>query len=173
MSISKMNSQAAYWIDKLKLIKHPEGGYFREIYRSSEQIPGNSLPERFSGPRSFCTSIYYLLEGNDFSGFHRLSSDEIWHFYTGSSLAIHSINPQGILSQILLGNDFENGEVFQAVIPAGCWFAAKPNDPESFILIGCTVAPGFDFNDFELGSRGELIKKFPQYKQLIERFTRG
>jgi predicted cupin superfamily sugar epimerase len=163
---------AAYWIEKLNLIEHPEGGYFREIYRSEETIPGEHLPERFTGPRAFSTSIYYLLEGNDFSSFHRLRSDEIWHFYTGGSLTIYIINSQGVLSQIFLGPNFDIGEVFQAVVPAGCWFAAQPNHIRSFTLVGCTVAPGFDFADFELGGRGELIKKFPQHKTIIEKFTR-
>lgn len=168
-----MNPQtAAYWIDKLKLTKHPEGGYFREIYRSSGQIPGDSLPEQFGGPRSFSTSIYYLLEGDDFSSFHRLKADEIWNFYAGGSLTIYIINSQGVLSQIFLGSNYDNGEVFQAVVPAGSWFAAQPNHIHSFTLVGCIVAPGFDFADFELGSRGKLIKKFPQHKTIIEKYTR-
>lgn len=163
---------AAYWIEKLNLIEHLEGGYFREIYRSAETTPGEHLPQRFKGPRAFSTSIYYLLEGNDFSSFHRLKADEIWHFYSGCPLTIFSINSQGILSQIFLGNDLSAGEVFQAVVPARSWFAAAPNDPDSYTLVGCTVSPGFEMEDFELGKRGTLAKQFPQHKKLIERFTR-
>lgn len=168
-----MRRDASYWIEKFKLIEHPEGGYYREIYRSGEQIPAASLPQRYRGPRAFSTSIYFLLKGEDFSTFHRLHSDEIWHFYAGGSLTVYSINPHGVLSQILLGDDFENGEVFQAVIPQGSWFAAQPNEAQSFSLIGCTVAPGFDFQDFEIGERGALIKLFPQHREIISRFTRG
>ncbi|RMI12862.1 MAG: cupin domain-containing protein [Calditrichaeota bacterium] len=166
------NRDAAFWIDRLKLIKHPEGGYFREIYRSGERIPGEALPERFSGSRPFCTSIYFLITGEDFSRFHRLQADEIWHLYAGSSLTIYAINPQGILSQILLGEDIEAGEVFQAVVPAGSWFAARPNDPGGYSLVGCTVAPGFEYGDFELGNREALIRQFPQHSRLIEELTR-
>jgi len=163
---------AAYWIEKLNLIEHPEGGYFREIYRSAEAIQGEHLPKRFTGPRAFSTSIYYLLEGDDFSSFHRLKADEVWHFYSGCPLTIYSINLQGILSQIILGSDLAQGEVFQAVVPAGSWFAATPNESHSYTLAGCAVSPGFEMDDFELGKRGALVKKFPQHKQLIERFTR-
>lgn len=163
---------AAYWIEKLNLIEHPEGGYFREIYRSAETIPGEHLPERFTGPRAFSTSIYYLLEGDDFSSFHRLKADEIWNFYAGGSLTIYIINTQGVLSRMFLGSNYDNGEVFQAVVPAGSWFAAQPNHIRSFTLVGCIVAPGFDFADFELGGRGDLIKKFPQHKTIIEKYTR-
>ncbi len=167
-----MDRNAAYWIEKFKLIEHREGGCYREIYRSGEQIPAGSLPPRYKGPRVFSTAIYYLLKGEDFSAFHRLHSDEIWHFYTGSSLTIYSINPHGVLSQVLLGNDFESGEVFQAVIPLGSWFAAQPIEVHSFSLVGCTVSPGFDIGDFEMGERGELIKLFPQHREIITRFTR-
>lgn len=163
---------AAYWIEKLSLMEHPEGGYFREIYRSAESNPGEYLPERFKGPRAFSTSIYYLLEGSDFSSFHRLKADEVWHFYSGCPLTIYSINPQGILSQIILGNDLAGGEVFQAVVPAGSWFAAASNDSHSYTLVGCTVSPGFDMDDFELGDRGELVKQFPQHRRIIEQLTR-
>jgi predicted cupin superfamily sugar epimerase len=167
-----MKKTAAYWIEKLNLVEHAEGGYYREIYRSSETIAADHLPDRYDGSRSFSTSIYYLLKGSDFSAFHRLRSDEIWHFYTGSSLTIYLINQQGVLSQILLGTNFDNGEVFQAVISAGCWFAVRINNPESFSLAGCTIAPGFDFNDFEIGDRGGLIKLFPQHRMIIEQLTR-
>ncbi|RMF60538.1 MAG: cupin domain-containing protein [Calditrichaeota bacterium] len=164
---------AGYWIDILKLQPHPEGGYYREIYRSNEIVKKEHLPERFNGDRCLATSIYFLLEGNDFSSFHRLKSDEIWNFYTGSSLTIYSIHPNGILTQIFLGDDYEAGEVFQAVVPAGCWFAARVNVSNSYSLVGCTVAPGFEFDDFELGKREQLLKQFPQHQQLIRQFTRG
>ena len=168
-----MKKNAAYWIDKFKMIRHEEGGYFVEIYRSPEEISGEHLPERFGGQRAFSTWIYFLIHGDDFSAFHQLKADEIWHFYAGSALTIYSINPQGILSQIVLGEDFENGEVFQAVVPAGCWFGARINKPDSHALVGCTMAPGFDFADFKMGD-GEVLKKhFPQHATIIDQLTRG
>ncbi len=167
-----MNKTATYWIEHLTLTRHPEGGYFREIYRSPEVIPKSCLPNRFGGERSFCTSIYFLLEGADFSAFHRLNGDELWHFYTGAPLTIYCIHSDGVLSQIFLGEDFESGELFQAVVPAGAWFAARVSREDAFALVGCTVAPGFDFSDFELGKRGELIDQFPQHRELIEQLTR-
>ena len=103
-----MNKDAAYWIEKFKLMRHEEGGFFREIYRSTDEIAEAHLPERFNGPRALSTSIYFLINEDDFSAFHQLKADEVWHFYTGDTLTIYAINPQGILSQILLGEDFEN-----------------------------------------------------------------
>lgn len=163
---------AHFWIEKLNLIRHEEGGYFREIYRSAESIPGEYLPGHFRGARPLGTSIYFLLEGMQISVLHRLKADEIWHFYTGNSLTIFAINPQGVLSQIFLGPDIENGEVFQAVVPAGYWFGAKLNRKNTFALVGCTMAPGFDYADFEIGERGELLKQFPQHRRIIEMLTR-
>ncbi|MDY6934056.1 MAG: cupin domain-containing protein [Spirochaetota bacterium] len=162
---------AAYWIEKLNLRKHPEGGYYRETYRSDELIDKRALPERFLGERSLSTAIYFLLSDNEFSAFHRLKSDELWHYYTGSSITIHTIDENGIYSCIKLGNDFENNEVFQATVRAGDWMGASLNHPPSFSLVGCTVSPGFDFNDFEMGSRTGLIKLFPQHRLLIEQLT--
>jgi len=164
---------ADYWIKKLSLIRHEEGGYYREIYRSPRQVPQSCLPERFSGPRPFGTSIYFLLENEQISAMHRLQADEIWHFYTGGSLTIYIINPQGICSHIFLGDDFENGEVYQAMVPAGSWFGAKLNKTDTYALVGCTMTPGFDYSDFELGNRGVLIKKFPQHREIIEMLTHG
>jgi len=167
-----MTQNAAYWIQKLQLSEHPEGGYFKETYRSDEFIDGGHLPERFTGARSLSTAIYFLLEGTQFSAFHRIKSDELWHFYTGSSLTLYVIDPKGSLSQIKLGSDFENGEVFQAVVKAGCWFGAVVNDPTSYSLVGCTVAPGFDFRDFELGERQKLLAWYPEHKVAIEKLTK-
>jgi predicted cupin superfamily sugar epimerase len=163
---------AQYWIGKLQLIKHPEGGYYREVYRSNEFVHKKNLPDRYSSFRSFSTSIYFLLEGSEFSSFHRLKSDEIWHFYEGSAIHVLMIFPNGEFKRIVLGQDFESNQVYQAVIPKGCWFAAQVNDPESFSLVGCTVSPGFDFEDFEMGKKGELLKLFPQHEALITTFTR-
>ncbi len=164
-----MNSK--YWIEKLSLQKHPEGGFYKEIYRSNEFISKNSLPDRFDGDRCFSTSIYFLLEKNDFSAFHRIKSEEIWHFYQGYSLTIYTIDDYGCLKSYKLGNNPENDEVFQLVIPRNTWFAAMLNKQDSFALVGCTVSPGFNFNDFELAEKELLINIFPQHKKIIEKLT--
>ena len=164
---------AKYWIHKLQLEPHPEGGYFRQTYKAGLTLEASALPFSFSGPRVASTAIYFLLEGENFSAFHRLRSDEMWHFYAGSTLKIHVIGPEGEYSSILLGRDAERGEVFQAVVKAGCWFASHVGDWKSWALVGCTVAPGFEYEDFEMGKRDELIKVYPRYRSLIERLTRA
>ena len=118
------------------------------------------------------TAIYFLLEGKDFSAFHRLRSDELWHFYAGGSLVVHVIEENGPYSEIQLGSDPEAAEVLQAAVKAGCWFASRLKDSQSFALVGCTVAPGFDFEDFELAKRDELVTRYPEHRQLIHRLTR-
>jgi uncharacterized protein len=168
-----MTKNAAYWIEKLGLEPHPEGGYFRQGYRAELILAKESLSGSFAGSRPVSTAIYFLLDGKDFSAFHRLRSDEIWHFYTGGRVSVHVIDDDGVLSEIRLGSDAEAGEVFQATVKAGCWFASELQDNKSFGLVGCTVAPGFDFEDFELAKREELARGFPQHRQLIERLTRG
>jgi len=166
------NKDSKYWIEKLQLQRHPEGGYFKEIYRSDEIIKKESLPERYSDERNFSTSIYFLLEKNDVSLFHRLKSDEIWHFYSGTSLTLYIIDKNGFLKKIVVGDNPDNGEVLQTVIKNGNWFAAKVNNPDSYSLIGCTVSPGFSFNDFELAKREDLIKLFPDHSDIIKMFTK-
>lgn len=160
---------AQYWIDRLGLERHPEGGYFRETYRAEEIISRSCLPGRYSGDRSFSTAIYFLLTGDDVSRLHRIKSDEIWHFYSGSSLNIHIIDGEGISFTITLGNNIERGECFQTVVRAGCWFGATVTEWSSYSLVGCTVSPGFDFNDFELGQKDVLMKKYPQHGYIIDR----
>jgi len=162
---------AQFYIESLNLEKHPEGGYFKETYRDQGQIPETALPDGFDGPRSFSTSIYFLLPGEEISAFHRIKSDEIWHYHTGAAIRIHVIDPDGNYATLLVGKDPGNNEAFQQVVPAGCWFAAECTDPRSFSLAGCTVAPGFDFIDFELPNRQTLVDLFPQHQTIIERFT--
>jgi predicted cupin superfamily sugar epimerase len=167
-----MGQDAAYWIEKLGLERHPEGGYYRQTYRADLLLARESLPAEFRGPRAASTAIYFLLDGEDFSAFHRLRSDELWHFYVGGSLVVHVIEKNGQYSEIQLGSDPEAGEVFQAVVKAGCWFASRLRDSRSFALVGCTVAPGFDFEDFELAKREELLGRYPQHRQVIQSLTR-
>lgn len=168
-----MTNPAQYWIDKLGLVPHPEGGYYRETYRSSLSIAREALPPQFSGPRLVSTAIYFLLEGENFSAFHRLHSDEMWHFYAGSALLVYVMEEDGRCSEIPIGNNPEAGEELQAVVKAGCWFASRVRDPDSFALVGCTVAPGFDFEDFEMGKRSELVSLYPLHRRLIEQLTRS
>jgi len=164
--------EAKYWIEKLQLEAHPEGGYFRQTYRSEVSIAQEALPAGFAGARAASTAIYFLLEEENFSAFHRLRSDEVWHFYAGDPLVVHVIEPEGNYSSILLGCDLEAGQVLQGVVRAGCWFASHVADWNSFSVVGCTVAPGFEFDDFELGKRAELVATYPQHRELIQRLTR-
>ena len=162
-----------YWVSAFDMQPHPEGGYFAETYRSTEVIPQSGLPERFSGPRSFGTAIYFLLESHHFSALHRIQADEVWHFYAGGPLNVYVIAPDGELSIIRLGNNPENGEVFQAVVPAGCWFGSRPATGTDYSLVGCTVAPGFDFADFELARRADLLTLYPQHRDIISELANG
>lgn len=163
---------AAYWVDKYTMQAHPEGGYFAETYRSTEQIPHSALPERFTGARAFGTAIYFLLESHHISALHRIEADELWHFYTGGTLEVFVIHPAtGELEVIRLGSNPEAGEVFQAMVPAGAWFGSKPAEGSAYSLVGCTVAPGFDFAGFELAERQALMADFPQHRQVIEMLT--
>ncbi len=153
-----------------RLLPHPEGGYYKETYRSAEQVNKECLPEGFEGPRSLSTAIYFLLTKGNFSAFHRILSDECWHFYQGASLHVYVISPDGKLEIIRLGNDPFAGEVFQAIVPAGCWFASESTG--DFSLVGCTVSPGFDFRDFELAFADELTNLYPQHDATIRRLCR-
>jgi predicted cupin superfamily sugar epimerase len=167
-----MRPNADYWINKLLLTPHVEGGAFREVYRSSLSVPGNCLPVLFQGDRNICTSIYFLLAQGQFSAFHRIASDELWHFYYGDPLLIHEINHGGMLITHRLGSDPEKGETFQAVIKAGSWFASIPATDCEYSLVGCTVSPGFDFSEFELAEREALSGRYPAHARLIETLTR-
>ena len=167
-----MHDDTRYWIDKLDMAEHPEGGYFAPAYRSREQIRRECLPDRFPGDRSSVSCIYYLLEKDGFSAFHRLKSVEIWNFYAGSPLILHILDEYGDLQNRRLGRNIWEGELLQTVIEPGCWFGAIPEGPEEFSLIGCTVVPGFDYDDFEIASRKNLVECYPRHREIIERLTR-
>lgn len=164
-------SAAAGWIAALALAPHPEGGWFRETYRASDVLPRAHLPARFGGPRAVSTAIYFLLRRGEFSALHRIRSDEIWHLYAGGPLGLTLLYPDGRATRLRLGTDVTRGDAPQAVVPAGCWYGAWLEDGAPFALTGGTVAPGFDFEDFELGTRRELLARFPQHRALIEPLT--
>jgi uncharacterized protein len=169
--VTDSKKDAKYWIQKLRLEPHPEGGFYRQTYKAELILPRAALPG-FSGDRAACTAIYFLLEGENFSAFHRLRSDEIWHFYAGGGLAVHVIAGDGAYSQMLLGGDADAGEQLQVVVKAECWFASEMRDRRSWAVVGCTVAPAFDFEDFEMAKREELARQYPQRREIIRRLTR-
>ena len=140
---------AADWVKALNLQPHPEGGYFRETYRSAHS-----------------TAIYFLLERGQISALHRIASDEAWHFYAGSPLTVFVIHPDGQREDIHLGTSS-----FQAVVPGGCWFGARVDDGGDYALVGCTVAPAFEFEDFELGTRANLVSQFPRHRDILAQLT--
>ncbi len=160
-------------IDHYNLLPHPEGGFYRQTYVAEENIPQAALPHRFDGNRKFSTAIYFLLPHGVFSAFHRIKSDEVWHFYKGCAVNIHVIHPNGDYELMKLGNNFGEDESFQLVVPANAWFASEPmSSPGEYALVGCTVSPGFDFADFELAKADILIEEHPNHEQLIRSFTR-
>lgn len=165
-----MNKSAEYWIEKLGLEQHPEGGFYKETYRSKDRIHESKLPDRYKSSRVFGTSIYFLLTKESKSMFHRLNSDEIWHFHVGGAAQIHFISPTGEAFSKIIGSDLDSDQQLQVVIPKHHWFAAEVTQGD-FILVGCTVSPGFEFQDFELAKRDELIELFPSQTVIIQRFT--
>jgi predicted cupin superfamily sugar epimerase len=163
---------AALWVERLKMVAHPEGGYYTETYRSTETIARDHLPERFGGDRAFSTAILFLLRSGEFSALHRIKQDEVWHHYDGAGLTIHVIDRSDVYSTICLGSVIEKGQSPQAVVTAGCLFGTTVDDTDSYALTGCTVAPGFEFDDFEMPDRAVLLEQYPQHKAIIEKLTR-
>lgn len=164
---------AQAWIDHLHLEPHPEGGYYRELYRSDATLPASALADRFDGPRDAAALIYFLLPGDAVSALHRIRQDELWHFLAGAPLTLHQIAPDGTLGRQVLGRAVTTGQRLQAVVPAGHWFGATVSDPNGYALVGCTTAPAFDFADFELAERSVLVERFPQHQDIIEALTPG
>ena len=163
---------ASYWIEKLNLVEHTEGGFFAPVFRAPEYIDSHGLPARFKGNRTIVSSIYYLLQRGQFSAFHRLKSFEIWSFLGGDPLVIYILNPFGGLTEKRLGPNFDRGESFLAAIEPGNWFAAEQRGPAEFTLLGCMVAPGFEYEDMEIAGRDRLLAKYPEHREIIERLAR-
>ncbi len=154
-------------IHKLKLESHPEGGWYKEVYRSDMIIENDGLPDSFEGNRNALTSIYYLLCNKQFSSFHRIKSPETWYFHEGMPMVIHILDSSGNYKQVLLSNN--NDGDLQFTVEPGCWFAAEIKESYGYSLVSCAVAPGFDFKDFELANSAELQNEFPKYKDLVQR----
>lgn len=150
---------------------HPEGGYYFEYYRDAGVIPKSVLPDRFKGDRNYSTNIWFLLPEGKKSNLHRIPADESWHFYLGGPLTVLQISPKGKVEKIILGQNIKSGEKLTHVVPAGYWFGSYPNPGTPYSFVGCTVAPGFDFADFEMGKREELLKQYPNAKKEIEFLT--
>jgi predicted cupin superfamily sugar epimerase len=158
-------------IRRFELKPHPEGGFFSETYRSAERV---ARTDGSAQTRSASTAIYYLLCDGAHSAWHRIKSDELWHFHAGEPLLVHVLDEAGALVTHRLGNALTHADaVFQAVVPAGLWFAAECADPSTFALVGCTVAPGFEFSEFELADVGALKARYPRHAALIERLGPG
>lgn len=145
-------------IEQYQMQAHPEGGYFKETYRCEEIINNRNLS----------TAIYFLLKNGDKSHFHRIKSDELWHFYIGGPLKVVEIDLEGNLIETVLGKNILKGQVLQYCVKAGHWFGSTPLEKTEFSFVGCTVAPGFDFKDFELAKADELISQYPQHQSIIK-----
>jgi uncharacterized protein len=166
--IKHMHS-AEFWVEHLNLQAHPEGGFFRETYRSNKLLAPESLSLEFLSARNVSTAIYFLLRSKDRSVFHRIKSDELWHYHAGGSLTLYVLEDKGI-KQYRLGPDPRAGQQFQVVVPANHWFGAIV-DAGDYVLSSCTVAPGFAFEDFEMASRDQLLDKFPEHTDTIIKLT--
>jgi uncharacterized protein len=157
-------------VKKLALTAHPEGGYYKEVYRSTHCLRGATL-DSFDGDRNLSTAIYFMLEQGQKSVFHRIKSDEIWHHYLGQGLEIVELHEDGQVKITVLGKDILAGELLQYVVPAGVWFGARLAPNGRYALAGCTVAPGFDFGDFEMADRADLVRRHPNQKHIITMLT--
>jgi predicted cupin superfamily sugar epimerase len=159
-------------IEALQLQPHPEGGFYKEIYRAGESLAASALPERYGAQRSIATAIYYLLTPGTFSTMHRVRSDEVFHFYLGDAVEQLRLFPDGHSEIIMLGSDIMQGQQIQSVVSHGVWQGARVRNGGRFALLGATVSPGFDFADYEEGTAAELCASFPSRKELISALTR-
>ncbi len=161
-----MQNELKQLIDHYQMEVHPEGGWFKETYRSDVEIKNANEDKR-----QILTSIYFLLTDENISKFHTIQSDELWYYHSGSALTVHCISPNGTYRQLKIGPNFKAGEQFQAIVPKGTIFGSTVDEPENFSMVGCAVAPGFDFRDFKLFDRLELTKQFPEHSLIIQKLT--
>ena len=154
------------WIDHYNMAGHEEGGFFYQVlkYDQTIQLEGQQ-------PRALYTSIYFLLTSNNPSRFHRLTADEVWYYHYGSPLTVHMITPEGDYQQVTLGTDVEKGQVLQAVVPKNTIFGSSVEEDDSYALVSCMVSPGFEYDDFELFKRSDLLEAYPDYSDIIHRLT--
>jgi uncharacterized protein len=155
------------WVEQLELIPHPEGGYYREVYRSEGGIPAEDLGLTSGGIRSFATSIYFLLEHGNPSKFHRIAFDELWFFHAGSPISIHTLSPENGHQTMVLGGDHP----YQGWVPAHTVFGSEVEEPGGWALVSCVVAPGFDFKDFEILEQTDLLEAFPEHASIIKKLN--
>jgi len=160
-----------YWIEALKLEKHPEGGFASLTYESPLRITNRDIECTFEGTRPLSTSIYFLIHDKNISNFHKLQADEIWYYHTGKSLTIAIISTEGDFSEFKLGPNVKNGEHLQLMVPAGSIFGAYIDDEQGYSLVGCMVSFGFDFRDFKLFKRADLLRDYPRYRDIIIKLT--
>lgn len=166
-----MTLDADYYIENLNLQKHPEGGFYKETYRSFGKISSSINEDSFPDNRNYSTAIYFLLKGQQYSKFHRIQSDELWHFHAGSGATIHIIHPDSLYEAKYLGPDLQKGQEFQHAVPAQSWFGVTVDNPDSFLLASCSVSPGFDFRDFEMADPYQLKKAFPEHSAIIDQLS--
>lgn len=150
------------WIEKLELMPHPEGGYYKETFKSNQTLSDNN---------AIYTSIYFLLEKHNISHFHRIESDEVWYYHAGQSLTVHMIHPDGQYEKVKVGPNVETGDMLQAIVPKGTIFASTVEGENDYALVGCMCAPGFQFEKFELFTQAELIKLYPQHEDIIRKYA--
>jgi predicted cupin superfamily sugar epimerase len=166
-SFATLHPETRALVEKLELAPHPEGGFYRETFRAERMV----ALEGYEGERATSTAIYFLLPAGTFSAFHRVRSDEAWHFYEGDPLELVTFDETRVVANIVLGSDVARGQSPQHVVPANVWQAARPLGSRH-ALVGCTVAPGFDFRDFEMPSRADLVARYPDLERLIDELTR-
>nr|WP_263314871.1 cupin domain-containing protein [Mammaliicoccus sp. Marseille-Q6498] len=150
------------WIQLLDLTDHPEGGYYRETIKSNQVLNDDN---------ALYTSIYFLLEKNNISHFHRIQSDEVWYYHAGDTLTVHMIHPNGEYEQVHIGTNIEDGDVLQALVPKGTIFASSVEGENDFALVGCMCSPGFQFEKFELFKQHELLEQYPQHDAIIKKYA--
>lgn len=157
-------------IERLNLIQHPEGGYYRRFWQSlySADIK-DSYDKVVFKQRKIGSSILYLLPGNEVATWHRVNCDEMWHFYSGSPMKLTMLNKSKGVEELILGSDIMGNQNVQVIVPRLTWFCGEVIDPDSYSLCGCTLWPSFSYTDFEIAERAKLLDEFPQYKEIIDR----
>ncbi len=158
-----MNNKIQEIINHFDMLPHPEGGFYKETYRSSELC--------LNGTRNLKTVIYFLLRSEDVSHFHRIKSDEMWYYHSGSPLIVHSIDDQGVYKEQKVGINFSEGEIPQYLVPKNTIFGSTVLEKDSYSLVSCSVSPGFDFEDFELFKQSDLLEQFPLHHKIISKLT--